>query len=46
MNIHSELTLWNAFHDGIVTEIDDSVTGEVRITVDLEYVRNQFSPAG
>lgn len=38
--------LWNAFHDGEITSIVGNVPGDLRFTIEAEYLREQFADAG
>ncbi len=38
--------LWNVLHDGGIDEISGSVPGDVRLVVDIEYLRKRFEDPG
>lgn len=38
--------LWNMFHDGSIVSIDGSVPGDVRLFVDIPYVREMLPGTG
>ena len=38
--------LWNILHDGTIAQIRGTVPGDIRLKVEIEYLRNMFSPPG
>lgn len=39
-------TLWNLFHDGVLTRVECAVPGEVRLFVHIPYLRAKFPGTG
>lgn len=38
--------LWNLLHDGSLTKLSGQVPGRVELTVEIDYLREIFRPAG
>ncbi|WP_157499812.1 hypothetical protein [Lysobacter sp. Root983] len=38
--------LWNLFHDGVLTRAEGAVPGEVRLFIDIPYLRAKFPGKG
>lgn len=39
-------TLWNLFHDGVLARAEGAVPGEVRLFIDIPYLRAKFPGKG
>ena len=37
---------WNILHDGVITHVSGSVPGDVRIGVEIDYLRERFAEPG
>jgi hypothetical protein len=38
--------LWNILHDGTIAQIRGKVPGDIRLRIEIEYLRDMFSPPG
>jgi len=38
--------LWNILHDGTIAQIRGKVPGDIRLRIEIEYLRNMFPPPG
>lgn len=44
--MHMNPDFWNILHDGVITHVSGSVPGDVRMDVEISYLRERFAEPG